>query len=402
MTLITNLILEDKIIIAADQLVRQWNPRTGQMGDSSFVNKLIIADNYVIGPQGSLVTGTDYRNMLIHFAFNNPFLAPQALIDGIQELLVEVQNDERVVEFNLTVSGFYDNEVFSHYLNIKEGTSKNLITDNSKIILNGGATDSEITNQALISINNFLRVKGNHEIERLNDILNFDLQFLLHTLENLYSRFNANTDARFQMIGGLIDYCEITRKGIIKYVVDLSKRSYYALIAVDDNLDKDLFYQDPQLRDNKLSIGWGISDPFDYFNENELFEKIFADNEIPDDTEHNARNGARSLNLFKKLKPGDIIFVRGEASIIDVVEVIGVAEFNRHLNHHPDGTYNTFVRFRQLTPGHQIILPVSELPEPIRKEFIFINGRSRAFKEIEPQLTISLLLSIIGNFGNPL
>lgn len=400
MTLITNIILEDRIIIAADQLVRQRNPITGQMGGSTFVNKLIIADNYVIGLQGSLVTSIDYRQRLMDFAINNPNLPPQTLIDGINELLADVQRDGRVVEFNLTVSGFHENEMFSHYLNIKEGRAKNLIVEDNRIILNGEVADTEITNQALISINNFLRVKGKHEIEKLSDILNFDLQFLLHTLQNLYSRFNANTDARFQMIGGLIDYCEITRKGIIKHVVDFSKRSYYALIAVDDNLDKDLFYQDPQLRDNKLSIGWGISDPFDYFNENELFEKIFADNEIPDDTEHNARNGARSLSLFKKLKPGDIIFVRGEASIIDVVEVIGVAEFNRHLNHHPDGTYNTFIRFRQLTPGHQIILPVSELPEAIRKEFIFTKGRSRAFKEIESQLTISLLLTIIGNFGN--
>ena len=170
MTLIINIILPDKIIIAADQLKRDGNPDTQRLGESSFVNKLIVAENYVIGPQGSVRTANgNYLQMLHDFTRDNPNLPPDQLIERILELFSDVPNDQRAIEFNLTISGFYEGSLFSHLLNIKTGNSKNLKAETENLVFNGSITGTEITHQALISMNRFLRAREKNEIDRVCD-----------------------------------------------------------------------------------------------------------------------------------------------------------------------------------------------------------------------------------------
>ena len=378
MTLIINIILPDKIIIAADQLKRDGNPDTQRLGESSFVNKLIVAENYVIGPQGSVRTANgNYLQMLHDFTRDNPNLPPDQLIERILELFSDVPNDQRAIEFNLTISGFYEGSLFSHLLNIKTGNSKNLKAETENLVFNGSITGTEITHQALISMNRFLRAREKNEIENLEEMVEFEERFLIHSLKNLYMQFRVNTDARFEMIGGGMDYCVITKNSITANIIDHSTVNYFTLISGDEYQHRDAFYQDFQLRDRRLSIGWGYDDPFNYDGEEELFQLIWNEHNRPDDTEHNARNGARSLELFKRLKPGDIIFVRGDGQLVDIVQVVQFPEFDTTLR-----------------PGSQIFYPVSQMPPDLRQEFVFDEGRSRVFKEIPLAIASQILENV--------
>ena len=395
MTLITNIILPDKIIIAADQLKSGGNPDTKRLGVFSFVNKLIVAENYVIGPQGSLkTTNGNYWQMLQDFARDNSNLSPDQLIERVLELLSDVPNDQRAGELNLAISGFYDGSLFSYLLNIKTGAIKNLKAENENLVFNGSITGTEITHQALISMNRFLRAREKNEIESLEEMVEFEERFLIHSLKNLYMRFRVNTDARFEMIGGGMDYCVIAKDSITTNIINPSNVNYYTLISGDEYEHRDAFYQDFQLRDRRLSIGWGYDDPYNYDGEEELFQLIWDENSRPVDTEHNARNGARSLELFKKLKPGDIIFVRGDAQIVDIVRVVQFPEYDTTLEHRLG--YYMSVRFEQLSPGNQIFYPVSQMSTDLRQEFVFDEGRSRVFKEI-PFATASQILENVTN-----
>ncbi|MBK9557184.1 MAG: hypothetical protein IPO47_15415 [Bacteroidetes bacterium] len=393
MTLIINIILPDKIIIAADQLKRDGNPDTQRLGESSFVNKLIVAENYVIGPQGSVRTANgNYLQMLHDFTRDNPNLPPDQLIERILELFSDVPNDQRAIEFNLTISGFYEGSLFSHLLNIKTGNSKNLKAETENLVFNGSITGTEITHQALISMNRFLRARRENEIENLEEMVEFEERFLIHSLKNLYMQFRVNTDARFEMIGGGMDYCVITKNSITANIIDHSTVNYFTLISGDEYQHRDAFYQDFQLRDRRLSIGWGYDDPFNYDGEEELFQLIWNEHNRPDDTEHNARNGARSLELFKRLKPGDIIFVRGDGQLVDIVQVVQFPEFDTTLDHRQG--YYMSVRFEQLRPGSQIFYPVSQMPPDLRQEFVFDEGRSRVFKEIPLAIASQILENV--------
>ncbi|MBL0280356.1 MAG: hypothetical protein IPQ11_08430 [Bacteroidetes bacterium] len=119
---------------------------------------------------------------------------------------------------------------------------------------------------------------------------------------------------------------------------------------------------------------------------------IWNEHNRPDDTEHNARNGARSLELFKRLKPGDIIFVRGDGQLVDIVQVVQFPEFDTTLDHRQG--YYMSVRFEQLRPGSQIFYPVSQMPPDLRQEFVFDEGRSRVFKEIPLAIASQILENV--------
>ncbi|MBL0280357.1 MAG: hypothetical protein IPQ11_08435 [Bacteroidetes bacterium] len=149
--------------------------------------------------------------MLHDFTRDNPNLPPDQLIERILELFSDVPNDQRAIEFNLTISGFYEGSLFSHLLNIKTGNSKNLKAETENLVFNGSITGTEITHQALISMNRFLRAREKNEIENLEEMVEFEERFLIHSLKNLYMQFRVNTDARFEMIGGGMDYCVITK-----------------------------------------------------------------------------------------------------------------------------------------------------------------------------------------------
>jgi len=168
---------------------------------------------------------------------------------------------------------------------------------------------------------------------------------------------------------------------------------FYSLIAYDGHNRND-FYLERQLSTHRLSIGWGNENPFD-FDSIEDLTKMIRRNTDPQETMHNATNGGESLHLFKALVVGDIVLVRGEAQIVDVVRITGIPfyEANLQLLHYPG--YQTYAPFEQLRPGNQIIYPVNQMSSGLHDEFIFEEGRSRVFKEVEMQNAITLLLTII-------
>lgn len=170
---------------------------------------------------------------------------------------------------------------------------------------------------------------------------------------------------------------------------------FFALISYDGP-NRNEFYSDQQLTSHLLSIGWGNENPHEFDTIEELAQMIRRHTN-PNETMHNANNGAISLKLFSGLQIGDIVFVRGAAQIVDVVRVIGDAFYNPDpaSAHYPG--YQTFIPFEQLRPGNQIFYPVSQMPVELHDEFIFVEGRSRVFKEIETQTAIMLLLNIISN-----
>lgn len=169
--------------------------------------------------------------------------------------------------------------------------------------------------------------------------------------------------------------------------------SFYTIISFDHPNERDAFYETYQLPDRRLSIGWGFDDPRRYETEDALFQMITNGFDVVPDTNHNARNGSRSLHLFKQVLPGDIVFVRGDAQIIDVVRIMGVAEYNPELMHHE--WYYTYLPFEPLRPGNQIYFPVSEMEEALRKEFVFEKGRPRVFKKLDNDVGVMLLSNII-------
>jgi hypothetical protein len=151
---------------------------------------------------------------------------------------------------------------------------------------------------------------------------------------------------------------------------------YFTLISHDDPERRETFYEDSQRGPLTLSIGWGKVNPIGSTEEwiRENIEKYY-----PDKPPLNVTNGANSLDLFSGLAKGDIVFVRGNASVIDVC-IITSAPFYKYTGEWDD--YYTKVSFVPLFGSRRFVLPVSSIPEPYREAIIYTEGRSRAMKQV--------------------
>lgn len=168
---------------------------------------------------------------------------------------------------------------------------------------------------------------------------------------------------------------------------------FFALISYDGP-NRNEFYFENQLDTHLLSIGWGIENPFDFESVEELTQMISRYAE-ENETLHNANNGGESMHLFKSLAEGDIVFVRGDAQIVDVVRITGDVFYDPNPERPHYRRYNTFAPFQQLRPGEQIFYPLREMPRQVHDTIIFEDARYRVFKELEKDIAIELLLNII-------
>lgn len=139
-----------------------------------------------------------------------------------------------------------------------------------------------------------------------------------------------------------------------------------------------------------LSIGWGEVNPIG--STTSRIRKNIRENYGT--APLNVTNGVHSLELFSQLRPGDIVFVRGKAAIIDVAIVTANPFYHYGNGHSGSNDYCTKVSFVPLFSDRRFTLPVNSLPERHRKNFVFDDGRSRTMKKISEGLATLLLKKI--------
>lgn len=167
--------------------------------------------------------------------------------------------------------------------------------------------------------------------------------------------------------------------------------SYFTLISHHNPKKRNSFYEKVQRQSLTLSIGWGEVNPIG--STSSRIRKNIEENY--DVATLNITNGVHSLELFSHLKPGDVIFIRGNSAIIDVAIVTGSPFFHYGNGHSGANDYCTKVHFVPLFSDRRFELPVSSLPERHRKDFVFNDGRSRTMKKINEALATLLLKEIV-------
>jgi hypothetical protein len=167
--------------------------------------------------------------------------------------------------------------------------------------------------------------------------------------------------------------------------------NYYVLISTHKETERDSFYVDTQLRDLKLSIGWGDINPI---NKSQPEIKRIIEEFYPDyKGTVNPDNGAKSLTLFSILKPGDIVFIRGTAKIIDVGIVTGSAFFDN--TGHYDDDYYLKLPFTPLFSKKPSILKTEDIPSDIYDEVLYDGGRSLVIRKLSEDIARPLLKAML-------
>jgi hypothetical protein len=170
--------------------------------------------------------------------------------------------------------------------------------------------------------------------------------------------------------------------------------NYYALVSTHKENERDSFYIDSQLHDLKLSIGWGDINPI---NKSQPEIKKIIEDFYPDlKGTVNPDNGAKSLTLFNNLKPGDIVFVRGTAKIVDVVIITGKPFFDKK-GHYTDDYYLK-ISFIPLFTNRQSIIETANIPDSIYSEVLYEGGRSLVVRELSEDTARQLLKALTINF----
>jgi hypothetical protein len=169
--------------------------------------------------------------------------------------------------------------------------------------------------------------------------------------------------------------------------------NYYAFVTSHIENDRDSFYLNTQLPDKRLSIGWGDINPI---NKSHLEIKKIIEEFYPDfDGTVNPDNGAKSLTLFTNFKPGDIIFVRGLAKIIDVGIITGKAYFDK-FGHYPNDYYLK-IPFCPLFSDKQTIIKTADIPPVIYTEVLREGGRTIVIRELTEDTARQLLKALAKN-----
>lgn len=164
--------------------------------------------------------------------------------------------------------------------------------------------------------------------------------------------------------------------------------NYYALVSTHKANERDSFYVDTQLRDLKLSIGWGKINPIS--KSQPEIKKIIEDFYPDYKGTVNPDNGAKSLTSFINLKPGDVVFVRGNAKIIDVVVITGKAFFDK-TGHYPNVDYYLKISFVPLFSDKQTIIKTSDIPKAIYNEVLYEGGRPIVIRELSEDTARQLI-----------
>lgn len=166
---------------------------------------------------------------------------------------------------------------------------------------------------------------------------------------------------------------------------------FYSLVSTYKDGERDTFYEEKQLPDRLLSIGWGEVNPI---NKTIAEIKYLIELFYPDFVgTTNPHNGSISLHRFANLEPGDIIFVRGQKKIIDVVVITDYPFFDTE--GHYDDDYFLKVPFRPLFENIRTTLLTAKIPGNIYYEVLFSEGRSMPLREVDESLARILLEEIL-------
>lgn len=170
--------------------------------------------------------------------------------------------------------------------------------------------------------------------------------------------------------------------------------NYYAFVSTHNENERDSFYVNTQLKDLKLSIGWGNINPIN--KSHQEIKKIIEDFYPGFKGTVNPHNGATSLTLFTNLKPGDIVFVRGIAKIIDVVIITGKTFFDK-TGHYPDDDYFLKISFIPLFTDKQTIIKTADIPESIYDEVLYEGGKNIVIRELSEDTARQLIKALAKN-----
>jgi hypothetical protein len=166
--------------------------------------------------------------------------------------------------------------------------------------------------------------------------------------------------------------------------------NFFSFVSTHIENDRDSFYLNVQLPTRNLSIGWGDINPINksHFEIKKNIEDFYPDYKGT----NNPYNGSVSLPLFVYLQPGDIVFVRGSAKIIDVVVITGHAFFDRN-GHYPED-YFLKIPFCPLFTDRPSGIDTAKIPTSIYNEVLYDGGRPLVIRELS-ESTARILLSEI-------
>ncbi len=171
--------------------------------------------------------------------------------------------------------------------------------------------------------------------------------------------------------------------------------NFYVLVShhSQDNGERDGFYFEKQLPDKHLSIGWGEINPFGkksdkIKNDIILHYPRYKGTNNPD-------NGGKSLVLFCSLKQDDIVFIRGEAKILDTGIITGLPIYEHGNGHDNDFDYCTKVPFIPLFENKPLKKATIDIPKDIYNKILHDGGVKLVMRKINENIAHQLFKSIL-------
>lgn len=220
MTLISNIVHHDFIIIASDKR-RTITLAENKLESVDDENKLLLGENYALGIQGTLKTKKEkYLEKIRGFVNENKIANPPEFIQNILILFPDIKNDEFVTELNFTFSGYYNEVLFSYYINAVNFKVIDNIENDKYAIRANNENDRLHDNiillrTLLIHIRSYLNNKGFYEGFKHPNLLDFDHKVLIQSLDFAYNKFHEN-DLIYFTIGGKMEYCVFSKQAIIE------------------------------------------------------------------------------------------------------------------------------------------------------------------------------------------
>lgn len=169
--------------------------------------------------------------------------------------------------------------------------------------------------------------------------------------------------------------------------------NFFALVSHHDQNNRDNFYLSQQLVSRTLSIGWGEVNPI-----GSTPAKIKQDiiHHYPDvEGTNNPWNGEESLPVFCSLRPGDLVFIRGAAKILDIGIITGPAYYAYGSGHYDNGyNYCTMVPFTPLLDNAQAGILTRNIPDDNYTNILEERGRRLVMRQIQEADARVLMKSI--------
>ncbi|MEI6815354.1 MAG: hypothetical protein WCL14_01995 [Bacteroidota bacterium] len=169
--------------------------------------------------------------------------------------------------------------------------------------------------------------------------------------------------------------------------------NYYSYMSSHKENGREKFYKCTLLIKKQLSIGWSKINPInktvaEIENGIEIFYK---DSEAV----KNIENAKKSLPLFAGLIPGDLVFIRGDAEILDVVIITGIPFFAEQGDLGDDYCFK--VPFTPLFNQQPAFKTNKIKGKEFRKEVLSKEGVNLVMHKIEENFARKLLIKIFQN-----